>query len=77
MVSVLVFEHWTSHIPSQGGYMEGVWQFAQPVHMYNIKLKKKAYNPLRHPEGGARGILGRWSAALDHSTSVVLEQVFS
>ncbi|KAI3360565.1 hypothetical protein L3Q82_002287 [Scortum barcoo] len=36
---VPVVEHWTSSIPS-AGCLEGLWEFAQPVHMCFVDLEK-------------------------------------
>ncbi|KAI3371635.1 hypothetical protein L3Q82_024202 [Scortum barcoo] len=38
-VFVLVVEQWTSSIPS-AGCLEGLWEFAQPVHMCFVDLEK-------------------------------------
>ncbi|KAI3377320.1 hypothetical protein L3Q82_008524, partial [Scortum barcoo] len=38
-VFVPVVEHWTSSIPSTG-LLEGLWEFAQPVHMCFVVLEK-------------------------------------
>ncbi|KAI3366000.1 hypothetical protein L3Q82_009827 [Scortum barcoo] len=44
-VFVLVVEQWTSSIPSRQGCLEGLWEFAQPVHMCFVDLEKAFIRP--------------------------------
>ncbi|KAI3370691.1 hypothetical protein L3Q82_007248 [Scortum barcoo] len=73
-----VVEHWTSSISSTG-LLEGLWEFAQPVHMCFVDLEK-AFNRVHHGilcggaphEYGVRGPLLRAVRSLyDQSKSLV------
>ncbi|KAI3368927.1 hypothetical protein L3Q82_025906 [Scortum barcoo] len=81
-----VVEHWTSSIPSTG-CLEGLWEFAQPVHMCFVDLEK-AFEPCPSwysvgecsSEYGVRGPLLRAVRSLyDRSRSLVshCRQTFS
>ncbi|KAI3369751.1 hypothetical protein L3Q82_024580 [Scortum barcoo] len=72
---LLVVEHWTSSIPSTG-CLEGLWEFAQPVHMCFVDLEKAFIRPCPswYSVGSAPASMGSGAFAKGCSVSVRPEQ---